>query len=90
MRAHIASCGACREVYREMEKSYKNSTAKKASPRPVTPPENLRFQVVAGKLRKNRIKKELIRNTAWGLAVLGGVLITLAAYKGHISRNQDK
>ena len=90
VRAHIDSCGACREEYREMEKSYKNSTAKKTSPRTVTPPENLRFQVVAGKLRKNRIKKELISNTAWGLAVLGGVLITLAVYKGHINRHQGK
>lgn len=87
---HLSSCCECRGFYRGMDRSYGDAAVKTPSPRKVQPPQELHFQAVAKKLRKTRVRNELIKNTAWGLCVVGGVLVTLAAYRGRVKRLSEK
>lgn len=90
IESHLSSCCECRGFYRGMDRGYGGVNGKTPSPRRVEPPQELHFQAVAKKLRKNRVRNELIKHTAWGLCVVGGVLVTLAAYRGHVKRLSEK
>ncbi|MDD6262473.1 MAG: zf-HC2 domain-containing protein [Clostridiales bacterium] len=84
VKNHLRKCRDCRAFYQEMKSGYGRSSGRRGASLVMKPEAELSFENVAQRLRKAKVKNSIISNSAWGAAVLCGVLLTLAAYRSHI------
>lgn len=84
VKAHLAECPNCRKYYKDMETGYRKTQRQLKLIDREKHVAELEFEVVAQKLRRAKIQQSILFYTAAAVAVTGGVLITVAAFKKQI------